>query len=423
MQLLRSSIRPLAFLAGVLAIVGRAPSLLAEPRLWAEEGTRYFPYAYGHNWLEALLQTQHGYYALWPNLAATIAAKVVPLVAAPLVTTSCALLVQVVPLAVILWGHSHLWPNLPARLFGVSLYLLAPVAGEVWLNTINSQFFFSVIAVLILNEDAGTQLTPRQWTYNLLLLLAGLTGPVTCFLAPLFVWRAWTERRRDEVVRAAILVLCAAIEAGSILISAARGELSAGPPAVGIPALAQIVWTQSVALTLLGRWIAMDSATALAAWASQPLYLWLGFLMLIVAEAALFGYLARTLSPAARRYLLGAYGLVLLLSLLGALALRSNDLVVPGVAGRYFYAPNVLLLLSVGQTVTWDRARLAQARSWLSLGLLGAALLAGMINYDWPALAPATWPKWRDEVALYQQDHQHVLAIWPLGWTMTLPAP
>jgi len=331
--------------------------------------------------------------------------------------------VQVVPLALILWGRSPLWPNLISRLLGVALYLLAPVAGEVWLNTINSQFYFAVIGALILSEDAATQLTLRQWAYNGLLLVAGLTGPVTCFLTPLFAWRAWAERRQHYWVRTGILAACAAIEGLSILRSAGRGELPVHVSGLSVPDLADILWTQSVALSLLGHQAATASLTVLAALAGHPILTWLVTLLRIAAEAALFWFLARALSPAARRFLLGAYALVLLLSLLGTLGVRGADLVVPGNAGRYFYAPNILLLLSIGQSVTWDRAHLAQARNWLCLALLAAALVAGALNYSWPALAPANWPRWRDEVALYQQDPQHPLAIWPLGWTMTLPPP
>ena len=208
MQRLTPFIRPLAFLAGVWAIAGRAPTLLVEPRLWAEEGTRYLSYALSHNWVQSLLQVQHGYYAIWPNLAVTLAANFVPLISMPLVTTGFALFAQVAPLALILWGQSHLWPNLPVRLVGMTLYLLAPVAGEVWLNSINSQFFFSVVAVLILNENAAAPNTIRRWLYYVLLVLAGLTGPVTCFLTPLFLWRAWVERQWDYWIRALILSVC-----------------------------------------------------------------------------------------------------------------------------------------------------------------------------------------------------------------------
>src|SRR5690349_9841021 len=104
--------RPLAFLAAAGLIIARAPALFSAPRLWAEEGTRYFPTAFHKGWLPSLLQVQHGYYALWPNLAATLAARLVPLASAPLVTTLFAFAAQLMPVALILWGRGPLWPNL-----------------------------------------------------------------------------------------------------------------------------------------------------------------------------------------------------------------------------------------------------------------------------------------------------------------------
>ena len=423
MARLTPHIRPLAFLVGVWAIAGRAPTLLTEPRLWAEEGTRYYPTALTHNWFQSLLQVQHGYYALWPNLAATLAANFAPLSAAPLVTTSFALFAQVVPLALILWGQSHLWPNLPARLLGVTLYLLAPVAGEVWLNSINSQWFFSILAVLILNENAAAPNSVRPWIYDILLVLAGLTGPVTSFLTPLFLWRAWAERQRDFWVRAWLLSACAVLVGLSVLRSTGNGALPVRAPSLSPLSLVESLWTQSVALSLLGHDVALQSYNAIGAWASGLTSIWLVVGLLALGQATFFFVLARLIPPTARRYLLGAFGLVLLWSLAGAILTRTPDLTYPGIGGRYFYAPNVLLLLCVGQMVVWDRIALRQARNWLGVVLVAAALIAGWRNYDWPALAPADWPKWRDEVALYEADHQHALAIWPLGWKMALPAP
>jgi hypothetical protein len=416
----RRLVPPLAFLGAAIIIVARAPVLFSAPRLWAEEGTRYFPTAFHKGWLAALLQVQHGYFALWPNLAATLAARLVPLTSAPLVTTLFAFLAQLIPVALILWGRAPLWPHLRARLLGVALYLLAPVAGEVWLNTINSQFYFVIITALILNEPAEARLTPRELIYDGLLALAGLTGPVSCFLAPLFIWRAWRERQRAHWLRAGLLVGCALIQATVILRASGRGDLPFSPAGLSLPALAQILWAQSVGLVLVGYHATTAALGTLAGLAGHPYLTALAIALLMAAEAGLYWFVARGLPPAARLYLLGASGLVLVLSLLGSLDVRSTDLLLPGNGGRYFFAPNVLLLQCIGQAVPWDRAGLARARGWLSLALVGLVLAAGLLNYSWPDLAPAGWPRWRDEVALYEADHRHPLAIWPLGWTVRL---
>src|SRR5215203_5879137 len=68
----------------------RAPTLLLEPRLWAEEASLFLHYAYTHGFLDSLLfvpQKAAGYFSLACTLPATIAAHLFPLAYAPVVMT------------------------------------------------------------------------------------------------------------------------------------------------------------------------------------------------------------------------------------------------------------------------------------------------------------------------------------------------
>ena len=50
--------------------------------------------------------------------------------------------------------------------------------GGMWLNTINSQYFLALAAVVVLLEPADVG-RARWWAYAAIVVVAGLSGPVT----------------------------------------------------------------------------------------------------------------------------------------------------------------------------------------------------------------------------------------------------
>jgi hypothetical protein len=136
--------RLLLLLASTLVIVLRAPALFLEPRFWAEEGAIYFSYAFRRPWYEVLFAPHLGYYALYPHLASLVATRTVELADAPLVTTSMALLAQLIPVTLILWSKAELWLGPARKIIGILIVIFTLSSGEIWLNSINSQFFFAL---------------------------------------------------------------------------------------------------------------------------------------------------------------------------------------------------------------------------------------------------------------------------------------
>ena len=95
--------RWLLFFLTLILVVFRQESYFTYPRFWAEEGVVFFSFARSHTLIQALLQPHLGYYSLFSNLAAIIAAKFTPLKNAPLATTLCAFLAQGLPLVLIIF--------------------------------------------------------------------------------------------------------------------------------------------------------------------------------------------------------------------------------------------------------------------------------------------------------------------------------
>jgi len=165
-------------LLGLLTL--RLPELFFEPRFWAEEGSIYFAHALRVGALDALASAHLGYYSLIPTLATTLAAHLGPLAQAPLITTLFAFAWQVATLAIILSSRSRLLPTQGHRAaLAIALILTSP--AEVWLNTINAQFWAATGVFIILFSDLPGR--HKQAATLAYLAIACLTGVPSLFFA------------------------------------------------------------------------------------------------------------------------------------------------------------------------------------------------------------------------------------------------
>lgn len=181
------------FLAYFLATLIKAPLLFKTPRLWAEEGVVYFLQARTLGLGEALWGMPLGYLSFPANLAGVLSAQL-PLLYAPYGSLTVSLLVQMLLFWVVLANRYFEDDRLKQ-----GVLLLIPVlviqSAETWLNAINSQFWLALAASYVLASPAGTFSLNRHSANGVALLMAGLSGPVSAFLAPLFVLRGLIERR------------------------------------------------------------------------------------------------------------------------------------------------------------------------------------------------------------------------------------
>ncbi|MDY6992832.1 MAG: hypothetical protein SVR94_09550, partial [Pseudomonadota bacterium] len=208
----------LLLLAIVFLIVYRSPELLLYPRLWAEEGSIYLRYAYHNNILDSLFfvpKYSIGYLALSVNIPVTLAAHLFPLEYAPLITTYCSLLIALLPIIIIIYGHSYIWDNFFKKILACLLIVGLPIGetvGEIWLNSINAQIFCGLIALCLLFEKLHQINIKKAWFYRILLLFCGLSGPYTAFLTFAFALKASYERSKESLWQFMIVALTASIQ-------------------------------------------------------------------------------------------------------------------------------------------------------------------------------------------------------------------
>lgn len=409
--------RGLALSALALALYGRIPALLHEPRLWAEEGNRYFAYAYAFPWWGALTHPQLGYYALVPN-AATLAARLAPLRNAPLITTFVAGVVQLLPFAVVLWGSGPLWSRPRTKVAACLLLLLAPLTAELWLTTITSQFHLLLTACLVLIDDDATATRLGRWAFGGVVLLAGLSGPLPCLLAPLFFWKAWRTRSRATWVYGALLAACGGVQFAALSASARQRASLSLLDRLDAPWLLAVMATKTL-LPILGADATQplaDRLWARAQHAQQHVAFWS---LLALGTAALAWLLICAAHPQLRLPLAASYVLLAAAALLLGTLPNRESLFVAEIGYRYFYVPNVLALLLVFSAALRQRARRWPVAAACGL-LLALVTLRSLWSYRNAVAQPSGQPEWALEVARWQASPEEPLHIWPAGWTMEL---
>jgi hypothetical protein len=337
----RNTIAWLVLILVAILVFIREPRYFLQPRFWAEEGTLHFAFSYSHPWFVALFQPQVGYLNFWPNLA-TLLSTLVALENAPLITTLMALLVQLILVALILWSKSPLWDNWARKLPGVAIVLFVPLTTEVWLNSVTSYTFLAVVTFFILLVEPPAQI--QRWFYRFLLVIGGLTGTLSCFLIPLFAYRAWAERDRERWLQLILLTVCAILQGILIINYKSTGSLGQRFHLLGLSTLGMTLWTQGFGLLAFGfiqarEWALLLYELAVKDLASFQLWsrlLWaVCFTLLFVLSANL---------PLKTRFLfVSAYFILMILPMMFSVIDDKYDLGITGLHHRIFLAPNSIL--------------------------------------------------------------------------------
>ena len=419
----------IALLLGyIVASIWRYPAFFLSPRFWAEEGSRYFTNAFAYAgarcWCHAFfyVDPRRGYYGLWETCATILAANAVTLEKAPLVTTLLALGAQMIPVVLIVFGEH--FQGFYYKALAILVMLFSMPSNEIWLTTIGSKFYLALAAFIILidrnSAPVARSSSALRWIKRSVLAIAGLTGPVACVLAPMFLLVYLFERRngehaRERLLQGMILGICAVLQ----VLGMAFFTTEPVQPAASIGRYFFIaMFTRTPLNLLLGTttasrvWLAFNDWLLLA-----PVRFVLVSAVIVALGGAMLVLLARAIGW--KRVLLyaGAYGTMILSAYYGAL--RTADMASPGVHMRYFYVPNVIFCLMLLEVYMESGLKIG----WrLALGALLALILCnGVIEFRSSILYlySADWPVWADEVAAWRSagsPSESVLGIWPGGW-------
>ncbi|CAA0104569.1 Uncharacterised protein [BD1-7 clade bacterium] len=378
------------FLIALVAIVFRHVDLFLFPRFWAEEGSVYFTSAMAHG-VDSLWLSHQGYYSLIPNVA-TYLATWVPLDRAPAVTTVIAFIVQLIPFILISASQSMFLSTWKQKALAMAVVLFIGNTGEIWLNTINSQFHAIVILFLVLLESREPNIGRGKCGFlGVLTLVAGLSGIPANILAPVFFYVYITTGNALALRLFSVLCFTTILQLFFVL-SLDHGSRIGS---FGIPVLTKVV---------LGT-------------IQYPIFRTYGLsaltLLTIPLVLAVFKYLRK------KDYFLLFFGSTFLLTallILMSLGMRGG--------GRYSYAPSVIFVMGL-IAASFDRSLGVLPRRifgfYLSLSLVVGCLMFPFRGGLWDA---KDWKRWSSEVEQFESGEKTELYIYPQWekkrWTLTL---
>ena len=170
----------------IILSVCREPLFFLHPRIWAEEGVIHINSVFINGLWGSLITPHLGYYSLFNNYVVAIGMKVFGLSGVAYVTTWMSFLVMLLTILSPLVLQSKFW-NSDAKKITLILFLLISGTAEIWLNTINSQFYFCLFTALVLLSEPR-EFKGWKWIYVLFMMVnAVMTGITSVALAPFFV--------------------------------------------------------------------------------------------------------------------------------------------------------------------------------------------------------------------------------------------
>jgi hypothetical protein len=190
----------------ILATVYRDPRYFKVPRIWAEEGSVYIQSVLDNGILTSLFLPQLGYYSLFNNLAAAASYTIFGLEKIAFGTT----LISMIVLFACIWTplvlESRFWRQ-PYQRYCIIAAALFFSPGEIWLNTINIQFYLCLFTVFLLLSDLAVVDGWRKSYIYCLAILASTTGITSVILLPFFILKMYQNRKTCAVDCIIVIIL------------------------------------------------------------------------------------------------------------------------------------------------------------------------------------------------------------------------
>ncbi len=413
----------------IFVAYARLPEVLIEPRFWAEEGAKYFSYAYNHSWLVNLFSPQYGYNTLYNSIATSLAATV-PLEQAPVVTTYLAFIVQLSVSTLAIWWDIPLLDTIPKK-FAIALFIQILAYPRIWVTTIGVQYWLCILSMLILLYNHHSRDRKIFVLQNCLLAINGLTGILSCLLLPAFAWKSIITKSRRVITQTAILSSCLLVQVAVFLRFYLSNDASLNARfgnfdllyvlskmirfLITVPFYERYIFSSPAgeALDISFR-KALSTIIGPAIFSPQYNYYLLEMLLGLLIVCYLFFLTYRKIKQLDTQ--------LLAISILLQLVVSTYFSVNSSGGPRYTFAPSIMILLMIVSAVN-DKT-IPKALRYIAIILVTLSLTTSLMHYRGNMMGgvayDASWPRWKDELKAWHINHDYQIRIWPASWTITL---
>jgi len=395
------------FLIILVIIFYRSPHILLNGRFIAEEGSYWFRNSYIFGSLAGLTQINwaSSYFHLWPNIA-SVFATFVPLEYSPLVTVYFALIVKLYLFLFIIFGQSNFIISNIDRFFLTFIVLLSPpMVAEVWLNTLVSQVYFTIICIFILFQKNVAN-APFNKLSPFVLLLSSLSSLLPCFLTPFFLTKLIKDKNKFNLYNFVSIFVGSILQffifSYSYLQNLANGANTQSERFIlTLEKLVNYFYNVPVK-ALFGR----NLTQFLYFNFYESLSILVILLILILLISSILFFIFKSIKK--DKIFLILFSLFIIYSLLALYGSKVEQ-----VQGRFALLPGVLLLLSIYRIFQISNGSLKS----LSIVLISLSLVTGAYefkkNNKYPQLLMCLGcPDWKEEVDKWRMDKSYRLKTW-----------
>ena len=396
------------FLIILTIIFYRSPHILLNGRFVAEEGSYWFRNSYLFGPLAGFTQINwaSSYFHLWPNIA-SVFATFVPLEYSPLVTVYFALVVKLYLFLFIIFGQSNFAKSNVDKFFLTFIVLLSPpMVAEVWLNTLVSQVYFTIICIFVLfqKNDTGSIFNKSS---PFILLISSLTSLLPCLLTPFFLFNFIRKKNKLNLYNFVAILIGSVFQFFIFSYSYLQNLANDA----NVPQSERFIFSLEKIFNYLYN---VPVKAVLGRDLTQYIYFNIFenlsiFVIIIILTLLFFSLIIFTLKHIKndRIFLI----LLLLFILNSLLALYGSK--VEQVQGRFALVPGILLLLSIYRIFQISNGSI----KYIVIFLVSLSLITGSYEYKknnkYPQLLICMdCPDWRNEVNNWRKDNTYKLKTW-----------
>jgi len=400
----------------------RSPYIFLNGRFIAEEGSFFFRNSYLFGPVKGITQVyfeMSGYFNFWANIS-SVFASFVPLNYSPLVTVYFAFAVQLYLFIFIIFSKSNFIISDIDKLLISLIVLLSPcMVAEVWLNTLTSQVYFTILVILIyFQKDIPNSFFNKFSPISI--FISSSSSLLPCVLSPFFIFKYLKNKTKFNLINLFAIVIPTFFQLSIYLYVKIQGlEYVVGQSIRYVVSFDKLTnYTYNILIkSFFGR--ELTQVIFYKFFNSFNLYILTFFIFLIFLSFFILFFKKINTD----KILLFLFIFFLINS---SLAIYASKVEI--VQGRYALIPGILLIFTVYRLFQISDGAPKIFFFLLILMSLGTGLYEYKSNNLYPEfLKCMNCPDWKKEVSKWKNDNTYNLKIWmygesngPAGKTMNL---
>ena len=372
-------------------------------------------FALNNSWIDTItfVHWNAGYINLFSNFISFVNSKLISLENAALFNIYSNFSINLIILYIILFEKSILFKSFTERFLVSLIVVISPIfVFEIWLDSLNAQVYLGILTLLIL-LSFNSKL--KFFFYFPIIVLSGLTGIYSCLLLPAFFFKAHSTKNKFDYINFFLILITSSIQLFLIFYSKISQRLFEGK--LNTDLFLNLNEFISYSYNILIR---PFFSTSFSNFIIDDLFnLRNNYFLLIIFSIVTFLILLIFLTNFLKNLITVKKDDKILHIILIYYFISSSILVTVGgvsdwVGGRYSVIPSFCLTLMIVKLIFVNsKSFLKYVYSFLII----FSLINGVYDFQNPKYIEfykcINCVHWKDEVALYKENKNYKVRVWP----------